>query len=226
MADPIAGSPVHAGQAVYTRHLLSVYDLWVLGISNRFIWRCPTPHLLKFHNSHVTDNHLDIGVGTGYFLDRCTFPSQSVRLGLMDLNQNSLDYTAERIRRYSPEQYRHNVFEPFPVQMTPFDSVSLNFLLHCLPGSMPQKGVVFENCRAILKDGGTLFGTTIICDEQRTSWLAKKIMKVYNRKRIFGNACDSLETLTAELSAGFADVQITVRGCVAMFSGKRAARES
>jgi len=38
---------VLAGQAVYTRRLLRAYDLIVLGISNRFIWRCPTPRLLR-----------------------------------------------------------------------------------------------------------------------------------------------------------------------------------
>ena len=37
---------VDAGQAVYTKQTLAVYDLIVLGISNRFIWRCPTQQLV------------------------------------------------------------------------------------------------------------------------------------------------------------------------------------
>lgn len=64
-----------AGQAVYTKRVLHVYDLFVLGFSNRFVWRCPTPALLAHYDRHVTANHLDVGVGTGYFLDRCHFPS-------------------------------------------------------------------------------------------------------------------------------------------------------
>jgi len=46
--------------------LLSGYDLWVLGFSNTFVWRCPTRLLLEFYNEHISGNHLDVGVGTGY----------------------------------------------------------------------------------------------------------------------------------------------------------------
>ncbi len=34
---------VVAGQAVYTKAILAMYDLLVLGVSNPFIWKCPTP---------------------------------------------------------------------------------------------------------------------------------------------------------------------------------------
>jgi len=62
---------VVAGQAVYSKRVLGNYDLVVLGLSNRFLWRCPTERLLEHYNRHVTENHLDVGVGTGYFLDNC-----------------------------------------------------------------------------------------------------------------------------------------------------------
>lgn len=55
-----------AGAAVYSKPLLSGYDLWVLGFSNTFVWRCPTRLLLEFYNEHISGNHLDVGVGTGY----------------------------------------------------------------------------------------------------------------------------------------------------------------
>ena len=91
-----------AGQAVYTRQILNVYDLLVLGASNRLVWKCPTQRLVEHYNRHITDNHLDVGVGTGYFLDKCRFPSTKPRVALMDLNQNSLDFAARRIARRSP----------------------------------------------------------------------------------------------------------------------------
>ena len=78
----ITAEQVEAGQAVYTKPLLASYDLLVLGLSNRMIWRCPTKHLLALYDRSVTSNHLDVGVGTGFFLDRCRFPTERPRLAL------------------------------------------------------------------------------------------------------------------------------------------------
>src|SRR5262249_7044284 len=66
---------VAAGHAVYTKRMLTVYDFVVLVISNRLIWKCPSRRILELYNRHVTGNHLHVGVGTGYFLARCRFPS-------------------------------------------------------------------------------------------------------------------------------------------------------
>jgi len=88
---------VAAGQAVYTKLVLRAYDLVVLGVSNRFIWKCPTQRLLEHYNLHVSANHADVGVGTGYFLDKCRFPSPTPRIALIDLNQNTLDFASRRI---------------------------------------------------------------------------------------------------------------------------------
>jgi len=51
----------YAGQAIYNPVTLALYDIVVLGVSNRLIWRCPTPRILRLYNQHVTDNHLDVG---------------------------------------------------------------------------------------------------------------------------------------------------------------------
>src|SRR5215208_4168433 len=55
----------YAGQAIYNPATLALYDIVVLGISNRLIWRCPTRHILQLYNQHATGNHLDVGVGIG-----------------------------------------------------------------------------------------------------------------------------------------------------------------
>ena len=57
-----------AGQAVYSRSTLALYDWLVLGMSNRCIWNCPSAHMLALYDRYVTANHLDGGVGIGYFL--------------------------------------------------------------------------------------------------------------------------------------------------------------
>ena len=66
---------VAVGHAFYTRRSLAVYDLMILGYFSRVAWRCPAGGLVDHHDRHVTADHLDVGVGTGYFLDRCRFPS-------------------------------------------------------------------------------------------------------------------------------------------------------
>ena len=96
---------VEAGQAVYSKTVLSIYDLWVLGFSNSFLWQCPTKLLRKEFVRNVTNNHLDVGVGTGYYLDKCLNNTER-RLALLDLNPNSLESAASRVSRFEPEIYR------------------------------------------------------------------------------------------------------------------------
>jgi ubiquinone/menaquinone biosynthesis C-methylase UbiE len=126
----VSPEQVAAGQAIYTKRMLGIYDFLVLGLSNRLIWRCPTQRLVEHYNRHVTANHLDVGVGTGYFLDHCRFPSSTPRVALMDLNQNALDFTSHRIARCKPETWIRNVLEPISIDAAAFDSVGINYLLH------------------------------------------------------------------------------------------------
>ena len=107
---PITTEQIHAGQAVYTPKMLAIYDVLVLGLSNRWIGM-PTPRLLAHYDQHISGNHLDVGVGTGYFLDRCRFPTPTPRIALMDLNRDALQFSARRIARYEPETYVRNVLE-------------------------------------------------------------------------------------------------------------------
>jgi hypothetical protein len=209
-----------AGQAVYTRQILNVYDLLVLGASNRLVWKCPTQRLVEHYNRHITDNHLDVGVGTGYFLDKCRFPSTKPRVALMDLNQNSLDFAARRIARYAPETWRRSVLDPIELNAPKFDSVGVNYLLHCLPGTIESKSVAFDHLIALMNPGAILFGSTLLHGGVRRSWLARRLMDVYNRKGIFSNAGDHLDGLTQALEKRFEDVSVDVVGSAALFSGR------
>lgn len=108
----VTAEQVEAGQAVYTKSTLRAYDFVVLIVSNQFIWKCPSRRIEEHYNRHVTANHLDVGVGTGYFLDRCQFPSQTPRVALMDLNRSVLEYASSRIARYKPETYAETYLNP------------------------------------------------------------------------------------------------------------------
>lgn len=208
------------GAGVYGRIGLHFYDAGVLGISSMLIWRCSSTRTLAHYQANVSANHLDVGVGTGYFLDRVTYPSTTPRLGLLDLNGNSLTHTARRLIRYSPEIYQADILQPIAVRAEPFDSIGLNYLLHCLPGPMASKAVVFDNLGPLLKPGGTIFGGTALRHGVRLPLQARAFMGVYNAMGIFGNSNDSLAGLRSELESRFDDVSIEVHGCVALFRAR------
>jgi SAM-dependent methyltransferase len=217
-----AGKQRALGAGVYGRLGLHFYDAGVLGVSNLLIWRCPSAHILALYQANVSANHLDVGVGTGYFLDRVSFPSAAPRLGLLDLNGNSLTHTARRLIRYSPEMYRADVLAPLKMRIEPFDSIGLNYLLHCLPGPMESKAVAFDNLRPFLRPGGTLFGGTVLRHGIRLPPQARVWIAAYNAMGIFGNSRDSLDDLQATLEARFVNVEIATHGCVALFRATNA----
>lgn len=216
----LTNAQVEAGQAVYTKKTLAVYDLVVLGISNQFIWQCPTQQLVKHYNQMVSANHLDVGVGTGYFLDRCQFPSQKPRVALMDLNNNTLEFASQRIARYEPKVYCQNVLEPIDLAIEKFDSIGINYLLHCIPGTLEMKSVSFDYLKALMNPGAVLFGSTILQGGVSRNGFAKRLMTVYNKKGIFSNQDDNLQDLKSALNQRFRDVSVNVIGCVALFSGR------
>jgi len=207
--------------AVYTPLALALYDFAVLRISNSFVWRCDSHVLLDFYNQHISDKHLDIGVGTGYFLDRCRFPAAAPKIALFDLNPHSLAKSARRLRRYNPSCYVGNALQRIDIGISGFGSISLNYLLHCLPGDLASKSVVFENVKPLLREGGVIFGSTILGEGVRHSPLAKQLLRVYNAKGIFSNLSDRQSDLEAGLKTHFDEHIIHIAGSVALFSARK-----
>ncbi|GAA5496992.1 hypothetical protein Rhal01_03180 [Rubritalea halochordaticola] len=209
---------IHAGQAVYTARTLKMYDFIVLGISNKWIWKCPTRRIEAQYDAQVSANHLDVGVGTGHFLDNCHFPTVNPRVALMDMNRSTLDYASARIARHQPETYQQNILEEITQPIEPFDSIGINYLLHCVPGSIPEKAIAFDHLKPLMNPGCRIFGSTILHEEVPKSWAAKRLMAFYNHKGIFSNTQDTLTDLNEALTQRFNNVQIETVGCVALFS--------
>ena len=216
----VSEEQVRAGQAVYTRRSLRLYDFVVLGVTNHLIWNCPTQRLIEHYNKHVTANHLDVGVGTGYFLDNCRFPSQTPRIALSDVNHNSLAFAAQRIARYTPETYLRNALEPLSIDAAKFDSVGINYLLHCLPGTIESKTVTLDHLKTLMNPNAVLFGSTLLQNGVSRNWFARRLMDFYNKKGIFSNRHDALHGLQQALSQRFQDVSVETVGCAALFSGR------
>ncbi|GHB31240.1 methyltransferase [Pseudovibrio japonicus] len=208
-----------AGAEIYSEKTLRLYDLLVLKFSSTFLWRCPTAKALSFFNCNVSGNHLEVGPGSGYFLEHGRFPQDS-RLVLMDLNEDCLAYAKARSAVANVSCTQADVMEPIEWSGDKFDSINLGYVLHCLPGTMKQKYLPFENLKPLLNEGGTLFGSTILGEGQKPNWAARKLMGVYNNKGVFSNAHDNVEDLRANLEAYFRDVSIEVVGLVALFKAR------
>lgn len=221
-----ADGRAHAGQAVYTPRVLAAYDLFVLRLSNRLAWRCPWPRLLDHYDRHVGVSHLDAGVGTGFFLDRCRFPTTHPRLALLDMNPDSLAVAGHRLARYRPTSIRANVLEPIAVAMPGFASIGLNYLLHCLPGPMAARGEAVRHLARWLLPGGVMFGATLLHAGVRRNFAARRLMTAYNARGIFDNAGDDADGLRSMLSAHLQDVEIETMGCAALFSGRAGHRDA
>lgn len=211
---------VEAGQAIYTPATLKAYDWFVLGFSNRLLWRCPTSHLRDLYARNAGARHLDIGVGTGYFLDKAPWPVARPDITLVDLNAHSLAAAARRIARFSPQTVTANCLEPLPVEGG-FSSIALGYLLHCLPGSIAEKAAVFDHAAPLLAPDGVLFGATILQGDAPRSAPARALMNFYNRKGVFSNATDTFQDLVFQLESRFADVTTRRIGAVALFEARR-----
>ena len=209
------------GNEVYTKFVLKIYDWYVLWYNCRFLWKCPAHYLLDLYNQYVSANHLDIGVGTGYFLDKCKFPSANVRLALMDSNVNPLMAASKRLSRYKPEVYQRDASEPFGIDAQPFDSIGMMNLLHCVPGDLRTKAIVFEYAKEVMNPGAVIFGSTILYKGVKRNALATWAIKYYNKNGSMANINDSLEDLQESLHSSFSDSSVKVIGCEALFWARK-----
>lgn len=216
----VSEDDIRAGYVGYTRFLLSIYNLYVIHFSNRWIWRCPKKYQLEQYIKYTTSRHLDIGVGTGYYLKHNHWPMDA-RLALMDMNPMSLKAAQRAVCNLSPTCYQADIFKPQETLKDQFGSISINYLLHCLPGSMHSKSVVFEHIVDMLKPCGILFGATILSDERLHTSVSRALMQFYNRKGIFSNRYDTQQALQDVLQKHLDNVEIQVIGCVALFNGQK-----
>lgn len=213
-------SDVERAHAIYTKRNLAVYDWLVLGFSNAWLWHCPTEKLLDLYRAHITANHLEVGAGTGFFPAK-TMPSAQPRLALLDINRNCLEKAAKRLVAFRPELHQENVLEPLLIRGARFDSIAVNYVLHCLPGRLDQKAAaVFDHLAPHLEDDGVIFGSTLLGLDIQRPLFARMAMALYNRKGIFSNTQDSLGGLMEALSARFRTFNVEVCGCAVIFWGK------
>lgn len=205
------------------------YDFIVHFLSNRFVWKCPTPHLVDHSNSHLTENHLEIGIGSGKLFRKSAADKNFTRLVIADVNPSCLEVATENLSSIKPvqsalETWTLNLLDPDSLrsrEIEPFDSIGLNYVLHCLPGTFAEKldicDRLIEHC---LKPEGVLFGSTIF-PELNPRWLSRKLMAFYNRRSIFHNQDDSPSEFKEWCIRQGRDYNFFAVGCVGLFSVRK-----
>jgi len=208
--------PAYGGQSEYTPFFLRIYDPVVLGLFTRVVWRCPTSRLVEGYRRHVRPLHLDVGPGTGYFLERAGLPEGSP-VTILDPNVHVLDHASRRLQRLDITTVEADVCKPLPLD-GPFDSAALNGVIHCLPGPLSRKAGAVANVAAVLAPTGVLFGASILGMSGPQTWLSRRVLAANNRRGIFDNLDDTQEGLGEILGASFEQVELDTIGSFAIFA--------
>jgi SAM-dependent methyltransferase len=211
--DP--SDPAYRGQRDYKGLLLRLYDPLVLGPIARFVWRCPSSGLLEPYRRHIRDNHLDVGPGTGYFLEHSGLAPGS-RLTILDPNRNVLRHVSRRLRSFDLTAVEADVLKPLPVT-GPYASAALNLVIHCLPGPLERKARAVANVAAVLAPTGVLFGASVLGRSGRHNRVARGFLAAFNRQGGFDNLDDTEEGLRGILAASFEEVELETIGSAVLF---------
>jgi SAM-dependent methyltransferase len=211
----------------YVAPILFFYDVGVYKIWNPSIWKCPSSYLEEHYHKYVSTNHLEAGCGTGYLLNRCEKFKKwqdygqkiPLELTLLDYSQGSLKWAERKLKMYNPTIIRHNLLRPLPQVNRPFKSIGLNYVLHCLPGSLTEKEKAIINLKEVLAPEGVLFGSTVLGHGAAKNYSAKLVLALYNTIGSFHNKHDTLEGLKKILSNNFKYQNSRAIGSVILFAG-------
>jgi SAM-dependent methyltransferase len=216
--------PAYRGQADYSRPLLNLYDPLVIGPIARFVWRCPSTRLVERYRQRIRRPHLDVGPGTGYFLDRSGLPDGS-SVTILDPNPNVLRHASRRLRRLNVTAVEADVLKPLPVD-GPFESAALHLVLHCLPGPLSRKAEAVANVAAVLAPTGVLFGASVLGRSGSHTWVARRVLTAFNARGAFDNLDDTEDGLRDILSAAFERIELETVGSIAIFAATNPRRGS
>ena len=218
--------PSYKGQSGYNPALLAIYDVWVLKFMADAVWKVPIQPVVTRYRRHLGRRHLDVGPGTGYFIEQAA-PSVDTEVTLLDPNPHVLKHASKRLEAWGPVAVEADVMKPLPIEGG-YDSAALSFVLHCLREPMSNKAAAIRNIADVLGPDGVLFGGTVLGIHEPHSRSARAFLWAANKQGGFDNREDTVEGLHGILDASFRDVEIERSGSTALFaaSGPRSAAAS
>ena len=207
--------PSYKGQAGYNAAMLAIYDVWVLKFMTKAVWKVTVKQGVERYRQHMGHRHLDVGPGTGYFVEKSD-PPRDTEITLLDPNRTVLRHVAKRLEERRPIIVEADVMKPLPVD-GPFDSAALSFVLHCLRGPEGNKAVAVRNIADVLSPEGVLFGGTVLGLQSNHTKPARAFLRAANKQGGFDNMDDTPEGLRRILEMSFSAVDVDVVGSAALF---------
>jgi SAM-dependent methyltransferase len=171
------------------------------------------------YRRQIGHRHLDVGPGTGYFLDEAS-PPEGTEITLLDPNPNVLARSSRRLARWNPVTVQADVMKPLPVE-GPYDSAALSYVLHCLRGPQSNKAKAIRHVADVLAPDGVLFGGAILGLGERHTPQARAFLRFANRLGDFDNLGDTAEGLRWILEESFEAVDVDIEGSAANFTARR-----
>ena len=107
--------PGYPGQAAYNRSMLAIYDPWVIGFMAPVVWRSPVHPGVARYRQHLGRRHLDVGPGTGYFIEKAE-PAEGTEITLLDPNPKVLARSSRRLAALHPVTVEADVMKPLPLE--------------------------------------------------------------------------------------------------------------
>lgn len=208
-------------QPVYTPWRLAFYDIWVLGIVSTWAWGCRIgQYLIPLFRSNVGKNHLDIGAGTGYYLRKAHIPA-STQLTIVDNEEAALNVAIARSNRPDAHGIVADILQPLHVAEK-FDSVSMYYLLHCLPVPVAAKCRVFSHLKKNMTADGVIHGANVLGrGVRKDNWFAAFIRRGCLRHGVFHNQGDNAYEFERALRENFQQVETWVVGSIFIFRAAR-----
>jgi len=196
------------------------YDHVVNNINCERVWRCSQQYIMNHYRNYISSYHLEIGPGTGYFLENENIrKANSIeKITLVDINSEILEYASENLQYdYSRiSTVNCNLFKQTLPTHIKFDSVGLNYVLHCVPGNLEDK--VDTLLHNLDHTDYNLFGATVICDPLHMNPIAEYELTLLNSLGIFHNEDDTYDGLVNYLEKNNIRHNSIKRGYVALFN--------
>lgn len=195
---------------------LRLYDLFVLHFTSPRAWGCTADELSQMYRRHLSHDHAEVGVGSGYFLSNHG-RTDWTQVSLIDPNPATLQYVSRRLTTPAVNRHVADILDATTLPQQRYKSVGANYVLHCLDATGDSKRTAIANLARLTADDGTLFGATVLGDAEHNR-LGQVLMRICNATGAFNNTTDDEASLRQHLSAHFHTVHVERRRAVAMFT--------
>lgn len=218
---------------LYSPANIQRYRSLVVDKSHRYAWRLDNDQLQDLYLRNVSDRHLEIGLADLHFLHHTPAPAMAHgwHVHVLDINRAPLEEAKTKLAgRAQVDTHEHDILvAPWPMADQSVDSLACGNVLHCLPGAgFRAKAAVFDEMARVLTEDGVAWGYTLLGAHDPAispNPLARLLMRSYNKaENTFHNTGDRYTDLERELHLRFAQVELSVMGCAAVWVVRRPVR--